>query len=50
MTLSNLNETEKINAVNGIATSLSDLTSPENQVVFAQELDLAVNIVKSLNK
>ena len=50
MSLSNLGEEEKIVAVTNIATTLSNLTSLEEQVIFAQEIGLAVDIITSLNK
>ena len=50
MSLSNLREEEKIIAVTNIATTLSNLTSLEEQVIFAQEIGLAVDIITSLNK
>jgi len=50
MSLSNLKEDEKIIAVTNIATTLSNLTSFEQETIFAQEIGLAVDIISSLNK
>ena len=50
MSLSNLGEEETIIAVTNIATTLSNLTSSQEQDIFAQEIGLAVDIISSLNK
>ena len=50
MSLSKLAEEDKIIAVTNIATTLSNLTSAKGQVVLAQEIGIAVDIVSSLNK
>ena len=48
----NLNETEKIKAVTGIATTLSNLTKTEQveEEIFATEIDIAVNIIRTISK
>ena len=47
MALSQLNETEAIKEAGNIANSLANVT--ENPI-FAADIDLAVNIVSTLNK
>ena len=50
MSLNILNDTEKIKAVTGIAIILSNLTETEEEENFATELDIAVDIVKTISK
>jgi len=45
-----LNETERIRKVEEIATMLVNLTAVQDQPVYAAEIDIAVNIVFSLNR
>ena len=51
MSLNILNDTEKIKAVTGIATTLSNLTKTEQEEEnFATELGIAVDIIKTISK
>ena len=50
MSLGELNETEAIKAAGDIAGSLANVTAPTESPIFAADIDLAVNIVSSLNK
>ena len=45
-----LNETERIRKVEEIATMLANFTAVQDQPVYAAEIDIAVNIVSSLNR
>jgi len=45
-----LNETERIRQVEEIATMLANFTAVQDQPVYATEIDIAVDIVSSLNK
>ena len=49
MSLSELIETERIAEASNIANSLANVTSTENPI-FAADINLAVNIVSTLNK
>ena len=50
MALSQLNETEAIKEAGSIANSLVNVTAPKESPIFAADIDLAVNIVSTLNK
>jgi len=51
MSLNTLNQTEKIKAVTDIAMTLSNLTETEHvEEVFATEIDIAVDIIKTISK
>ena len=50
MALSQLNETEAIKEAGNIANSLANVTAPTESPIFAADIDLAVNIVSTLNK
>jgi len=50
MSLDTLNETEKILKASSIANALVNVTSPMQKMIFAKDIDLAVNIVSTLNK
>ena len=51
MFLDTLNETEKISKASNIANALVNVTDPmEGEMIFAKDIDLAVNIVSTLNK
>ena len=50
MFLSELNETETITEAGNIANSLADVTSSEEKPIFAADINLAVNIISTLNK
>jgi len=45
-----LNETERIRQVEEIATMLANFTAAQDQPVYATEINIAVDIVSSLNK
>ena len=45
-----LNETERIRKVEKVATMLASFTAVQDQPVYAAEIDIAVNIVSSLNR
>ena len=50
MSINELSEEEKISAVTNIASTLSNLTTAsEEQEVYAEEIDLVVNIITTLN-
>ena len=51
MSINELKEEEKISAITNIASTLSNLTtSSEEQEVFAEEIDIVVDIITSLNE
>jgi len=51
MSINDLKEEEKISAVTNIASTLSNLTAvSEEQEVYAEEIDLVVGIITSLNE
>ena len=50
MSSSELNETERISKASNIANSLANATSSTETPIFAADIDLAVNIVPTLNK
>ena len=51
MSINELKEEEKISAVTSIASTLSNLTATsEEQEVYAEEIDLVVNIITALNE
>ena len=51
MALSQLNETEAIKEAGNIVNSLANVTAPtESSPIFAADIDLAVNIVSTLNR
>ena len=50
MSLMDLNETEKIAEAGTIANSLVNVTSSTNDSIFAADIDLAVNIISTLNE
>ena len=41
---------DTITKASGIASILADFTAPSSEPLYAQEIDLAVTIVSSLNK
>ena len=48
--LNELNETQTIAITSGIANSLVNITDPTQEPVLAQDINLAVNIISTLNK
>ena len=50
MSLNDLNESEKIAEVSTIANSLANVTSSTNDSILAADIDLAVNIISTLNE
>ena len=50
MSLNELNETERIAEASNIANSLAHVTSSTENPIFAADIELAVNIVSTLNK
>ena len=50
MFLSELNETETITEAGNIVSSLANVTSSEEKPIFAADINLAVNIISTLNK
>ena len=50
MSLSELIETERITEASNIASSLANVTSSTENPIFAADINLAVNIVSTLNK
>ena len=50
MSINELNETERINQVNSITTALVNITTPTQEAIYAEDINLAVNIVFTLNK
>lgn len=48
--LRNLTAVEQINRTDSIVTILANITVPEEQSQFPQELSTAVNIISSINK
>ena len=45
-----INETERIRKVEDIAIMLANFTTVQDQPIYATEIDMAVNIVASLNR
>ena len=45
-----LNETEKIATINNIVYVLADITAPTQEPIKAGDIDMAVNIITTLNK
>ena len=50
LSLNELNETERIDQTTSIATSLVNITTPTQEPIYAEDINLAVNIVSTLNK
>lgn len=50
LSINKLNETEKIAKTSSIASALVNITAPAQEPIFAQDINLAVNIVSTLNK
>ena len=50
MSLGELIETKRITEASNIANSLANVTSSTENPIFAADIDLAVNIVSTLNK
>ena len=50
LSLNDLNVTERISQTSSIATALVNVTIPTEQPVYAEDINLAVNIVSTLNK
>ena len=50
MSINELNVTERISQTNRIATALVNITAPTQEIVYAEDINLAVEIVSTLNK
>ena len=50
LSLNKLNVTERISETTSIATSLVNITTPTQEPIYAEDINLAVDIVSTLNK
>ena len=50
LSLNELNVTERISQTTSIATSLVNITTPTQEPIYAEDINLAVDIVSTLNK
>ena len=50
LSLNDLNVTERISQTSSIAIALVNVTIPTEQPIYAEDINLAVNIVSTLNK
>ena len=50
MSLNELNVTERISQTTSIAASLLNITTPTQEPIYAEDINLAVDIVSTLNK
>ena len=48
--MNELNETEVIAVTSNIASTLVNVTTPTEEPIFAQDINLAVDILSTLNK
>ena len=48
--MNELNETETIAVASNIANALVNVTTPTQEPIFAQDINLAVDILSTLNK
>ena len=48
--MNELNETEAIAVTSNIASTLVNVTAPTEEPIFAQDINLAVDILSTLNK
>ena len=49
-TFSNLTTTDQINKTDGIVKTLANITTPDKESQYPQELSAVVNIISSINK
>ena len=50
LSLNELNVTERISQTSDIATALENITTPTQEPIYAEDINLAVDIVSTLNK
>ena len=50
LSVNELNVTERITQTSNIATALVNITTPTQELIYAEDINLAVDIVSTLNK
>ena len=50
LSVNELNVTERISQTSDIATALVNITTPTQEPIYAEDINLAVDIVSTLNK
>ena len=50
LSVNELNITERISQTSDIATALVNITAPTQEPIYAEDINLAVDIVSTLNK
>ena len=50
LSVNELNVTERISQTSSIATALVNITAPTQEPIYAEDINLAVDIVSTLNK
>ena len=50
LSVNELNVTERITQTSNIATALVNITAPTQELIYAKDINLAVDIVSTLNK
>ena len=50
LSLNNLNVTERISQTTSITTALVNITDPTQELIYAEDINLAVDIMSTLNK